>query len=228
MPTWLIFMLRKSISFWGLVCFTSLGSTIFLSSRVERTGRNNLESLAASWDSDWTFDWPCICETSSLATDSATVSSHVLSNEDVLRSSGFCVNVDSFDDWLLGLFVSTLEVLFFRLVPAVVETLKSSCTMKRKIRTKEESTILRTSKNMKWSNLSLLWLLFISREKISPHHSVHCFSQINFKWIDVYLQLQFLKKEALLLASIKVYAKKGVSTQLHHTNAYLYITTIFL
>ena len=126
MPTWLIFILRKSIIFWGLDCFTSLGSTIFLSSRVERTGRSNLESLAASWGSYWVFDWPSICETSSLATDSATVSSHVLSNEDVLRSSGFCENVVSFDDWLLGLFVSATKVFFFRLVPAVVETLKSS------------------------------------------------------------------------------------------------------
>jgi hypothetical protein len=133
MHTWLIFILRKSIIFWGLVCFTSLSSTTFFSSRVERTGRTDLESLAASWDSGWALDWPWICETSSLATDSATVSSHVLSNEDVLRSSGFCASADSFNDWLLGLVASVTEVIFFtRLVPAVVETLKSSYRMKSK------------------------------------------------------------------------------------------------
>lgn len=144
-PTWLIFILRKSIIFWGLDCFTSLGSTGFFSSRLERADRTNFESLAESWDSVWAFDWPWICETSSLATDSATFSSHVLSNEDVLRSSGFCASADSLDDWLLGLVVSVTEVPFLtRRVPAVVETLKSSCIMKKdkhKMRNKGKGTI---------------------------------------------------------------------------------------
>lgn len=37
------------------------------------------------------------------------------------------------------------------------------------------------------TNLPSLWILFFFREKIIPHHSIHCFCQIDLQWINLHL-----------------------------------------
>lgn len=88
-------MLWNSLIFRGLVLFSSCSFPTFFSSWDNRPGFTGLDSFNLLLDvssccsrepSDPLDEWTC--RTNSLATDSATVSSQVLSKEDVLLNSG--------------------------------------------------------------------------------------------------------------------------------------------
>ena len=159
-PTWLILMLLNSITFRGRDLFSSFVFPTFFSSWDDRPDFTGLvsfdlllddssgcsiESNGSLFEEDMPDEWAC--KTSSVATDSATVSSHVLSKEDVLLNSGAELPItldgtsDSFVVWLHEEEASLLDGPFLtRLAPAVVETFQTSCSSGRATSTLASST----------------------------------------------------------------------------------------
>lgn len=115
--TWLILILWNSINFRGRDLFFSIAFPTFLSSYDVRPDLTLRESFFLEVSSACSAD-PSVplleeewaCRTSSLATDSATVSSHDLSKEDVLLNSG--AEPDTVFVFVIGNFVVISESLF--------------------------------------------------------------------------------------------------------------------
>lgn len=183
-PTWLILILWNSIIFRGLDRLSSFDFPTFFSSWDERPDLIGLESLSLFlegssccsmkprgplFDEGKFEEWAC--KTSSLATDSATFSSHVRSKEDDRLSSGvepqtifafrFC-NFDTckwvqenFEKWCVDLRLRK-NAMKLELAPAWMRSLKNLKIIK------EASSIMFKSKH--WTSNCIfcymsLWLI---------------------------------------------------------------------